>query len=299
MLVNRRLLAVTLAAACLVAGVLVTPGLAQSNRADRFLRGLYNDPARFARLDGAAQSALERKFGFKAPHTLGARPTGVSPLEGGTAVNNNAADTTAQDTQSETTLIAFGKTVVVGYNDSGSCLPSCGSSANSDHFSGYARSTDSGRTFTDLGKLPNSTSGDAGDPQLAVDRTNHLVYYAALGFTQFNVLPVFKSTDGGLTFGSTPANASPGWGVGNEQDKEWMTVDNFAGPGQGTVYVAWTRFGSSTDIRLTHSTDQGATFGPSQGVLISSGTVQGSYVAVGPDHSVYVFWLNGSATPQK
>jgi hypothetical protein len=34
-------------------------------------------------------------------------------------------------------------------------------------------------------------------------------------------------------------------------------------------------------------------------VQIASGTVQGSFVVVGPDHAVYVFWLNGSGSPQK
>src|SRR5262249_40661836 len=47
-------------------------------------------------------------------------------------------------------------------------------------------------------------------------------------------------------------------------------------------------------IFLYRSTDNGATFGPSGGTLITTGN-QGAFVAVGPDHSVYAFWWTPTA----
>src|SRR5262249_43792128 len=42
------------------------------------------------------------------------------------------------------------------------------------------------------------------------------------------------------------------------------------------------------------STDNGNTFGPTGGTLITTGS-QGAFVTVGPDHSVYVFWWTPTA----
>src|SRR5436190_3242513 len=78
-------------------------------------------------------------------------------------VNNMSADTTSQDTQSETSTIAFGNTVLASFNDSGS------NAVSSTKFTGWARSTDGGTTFTDLATLPTNTNGDAGDPVLVRD----------------------------------------------------------------------------------------------------------------------------------
>src|SRR5438552_13368299 len=77
-------------------------------------------------------------------------------------VNNTAADTGSNDTQSETSLVLAGANVVVAFNDSGS-------NQSNNKFTGFSRSTDGGATFTDLGTLPTSASGDAGDPSLARD----------------------------------------------------------------------------------------------------------------------------------
>ena len=55
------------------------------------------------------------------------------------------------------------------------------------------------------------------------------------------------------------------------------------------MYVSWTRFGASTTILLTRSTDQGVTW--SNPVTVSSEpSVQGSIPAVGPNGEVYVAW---------
>jgi hypothetical protein len=211
-------------------------------------------------------------------------------------VNNQSQDTGFQDTQSETTNLVFGSTVLVAYNDSGSNLVGDGG-----HFTGWARSTDGGATFTDLGTLPESNfgtngPGDSGDPVLARNNTTGRVYLSTLGFWDGTQLPVFRSDDGGATFGA-PVNGAPGFF--GSLDKEWLTVDNFTGTGNGHVYMAFREFGGGDSIYLTRSTDNGNTWGPSGGVQIVDASADpfegalGPQVVVGRDHSVYVFWLDG------
>src|SRR5213592_900613 len=78
-------------------------------------------------------------------------------------VNDPSLDTTGQDTQSETSTIAFGSTVLVSYNDSGSYALS------PNQFTGWSRSTNGGASFTDMGPLPldsdasDGITGDLGD----------------------------------------------------------------------------------------------------------------------------------------
>jgi subtilisin-like proprotein convertase family protein len=206
-------------------------------------------------------------------------------------VNGPSADATAQDTQSETTIGVLGSNVIIGFNDSGS------SNGSNTHFTGYSHSSNGGLSFTDKGTLPDDTEGDAGDPVVAVDQASSLVYFSTLGFNTGENIQIFKSANGGKTFGA-PVNGTPGYGgSGDFQDKEWLTVDNVAGTGQGNVYLCWTLFGASPgneeEIRFTRSTDNGATFGPSLGTLVSSGG-QGCFVVVGSDHSVHVFYYRGT-----
>src|SRR5262249_56229095 len=96
---------------------------------------------------------------------------GISPDN--SLVNNNAGATgTGFFTQSETTIVAFGNTVVVGFNDSGS------NAGGTNKFTGFARSTNGGATFTDGGTLPTNPNGDAGDPVLAPPDATRPLYYA-------------------------------------------------------------------------------------------------------------------------
>ena len=205
------------------------------------------------------------------------------------AVNNPAADATAQDTQSETTIVVDGANVVAGWNDSGSFI------GGAAHFTGFANSTNTGVSFTDRGALPVSAEGDAGDPVLASHDSSNSLYFSTLGFNTGENIQVFKSTNGGTSFGA-PVNGTPGFaGTGDFQDKEWMAVDNAAGSGNGNVYLCWTRFisGGGAEIRMTRSTNAGASFTPSQGLLLSTGG-QGCFVVVGPAHEVYVFYYRGT-----
>src|SRR5262249_37622993 len=118
-------------------------------------------------------------------------------------------------------------------------------------------------------------------------------YLATLDFTTGNVIQVFRSNNDGASF-LPPVNGAPGRaGV----DKEWITVDNFAGPGQGNVYLVFRDFAGGNGIYFTRSLDNGTTYVPAGGTLIASGAagnVQGAFVAVGPDHSVDVFWFDNT-----
>ncbi len=217
-----------------------------------------------------------------------------APAPADVLTNNNAgATSTAGFTQSETTVIAFGSTVLVGFNDSGSAF------GGTNKFTGFARSTDNGNTFTDGGVLPTNSTGDAGDPVLARNDTTGRIFYATLQFstTPVNGIAVFHSDDNGLTW-SAPAQGAPGKPTTGLQDKEWITVDNFAGDGNGNVYLIERDFGVGNGIYFFSSTDNGNTFGPSGGTLIASGataSVQGAFVTVAPDHSVYAFWYAGTS----
>src|SRR6266487_7090030 len=197
--------------------------------------------------------------------------------------NNNGSTGTSFFTQSETSLVAFGNTIVAGFDDSGS------NAGSTNHFTGWSRSTDGGTTWTDGGTLPASAAGDAGDPVLARDSTSGRIYFATLGFTNSNVIQVFRSTDNGATW-LAPVNGTPG---GSSEDKEWITVDNFPGAGNGNVYLVSRRFGAGPGIYHFRSTDGGATWGPSGGTPIVSGN-QGAFVTVSPNHSVHVFWYAGT-----
>jgi hypothetical protein len=279
-------------------------------------RRLYDDDARFFLLSGPARAMLEGRFGRKvvpkgsqghrngrgstSPHSVSGSPLALPDV----SVNDPAADTTVQDTQSSTTLLlAGGSDVVAAFNDSGSCTAPCFGTA-SNHFSGYAHSGDGGASFADEGSLPDGNTGDAGDPVLAQDSVSGDVYLSALKWASLDDIQIYKSADHGVSFGA-PVGAATGIpGTGDILDKEWMAVDNFAGTGQGNVYLALRDFASGgpntarDGILFFRSTDGGTTWGPNQGaMLVASGSfnVQGAFVLVGLDHSVYVFWLDQTA----
>jgi sugar lactone lactonase YvrE len=216
---------------------------------------------------------------------------------GNVLVNNPTADGAYSGfTQSETTNLVFGNTIVVGYNDS----ESFSYNGAQSKFTGFSVSTDGGNTFTDEGALPTNPNGDLGDPVLARDNATGTIYFATLAYGSFYGNPaiqVFRSTDG-INY-QAPVNAAPGLPSYHFPDKDWITVDNFAGAGQHNVYVTYTDFGGGTRIVLSTSTDGGTTWGPNGGTTIATGTLQGSNVIVGPDHSVNVFWLDGNGSSER
>ncbi|MCI0538443.1 MAG: glycoside hydrolase [Verrucomicrobiales bacterium] len=217
-------------------------------------------------------------------------------------VNDPTADKTRLNTQHEPSLaVAADATVIVAFNDSGSLVQS------TNRFTGWAVSKNGGTSFTDSGTLPSGVYGDAGDPVLAHDLAIARTYLATIivtnrlfGSTRQTVpgsrVHVFRSSQIGPSF-DAPINATPGFVEGDHLDKPWLAVDNSVGHGQGNLYLVFRNFsgeeaGSQQDaIYLTRSTDGGLTWGPQGGFIVAAGG-QGAYVVVGPDHTVYVFWLS-------
>ena len=294
-------------AGSLLVSRLVAPAVAPAQSDDPLMR-LYENNELFEQLSGAARSLLELKFGRKAgeaiptPEIIPNAPAGPSSYVnngdyvGNILVNDPNLDVTARDTQSETTLVlGSGGTVCSAYNDSGSFS---GFFLPNDKFTGFSQSPDGGLTWTDKGTLPTNPNGDAGDPVLARSSLTGTTFFATLQFSGSGI-NVFRSTDDCGTFG-TPVQGAPA--KSGLQDKEWIAVDNFAGSGQGNVYLVERDFGPGNGIYFFRSTDDGLSFGPSGGTLIGSGVpvnVQGAFVTVGPDHAVYVFFFDQNSLPQR
>ena len=202
-------------------------------------------------------------------------------------VNNTATDNVAQDrtTQSETSLVVGPDgEICAGFNDFGP-----------NGLSGFARSTNFGATWTDLGGL-----NERGDPVLAHHIASDTYYYANLGTQQIRVN---RSTDGCQTFGAA-VNASTLFNAAGNvttlADKPWIAVDNTGGVNDGDVYLCFTRFfdtnnpsdgnADASELRVMRSTDGGNTYTNEQ---VLAGTAQqafGCNVQVGSDGGVNVTW---------
>jgi hypothetical protein len=198
--------------------------------------------------------------------------------------------------QSEPSLTADGETIYVGYNDAGQCLDSLTGAAPTS-WTGFARSDDGGRTFQDIGPLrPGGPIRDLyGDALVAVDTSGEnagRVYVASLANTTVgaSTIAIGRSDDRGATF-----TWSRVWGHGGGfQDKEWLAVDNTGGPYDGSLYLTWTDF-TTTTIMFSWSADGGATWSRPKQVQ-QGGDVQAARPAVGPDGEVYVVWEAGTGT---
>ena len=118
---------------------------------------------------------------------------------------------------------------------------------------GYARSTDGGQTFTDLGALPASSEGDAGDRSWPGTPSRGGSTCRRSAST-----PATRSRSSGPTTTAPPSSRrSTVRAGGSSTDKDWITVDNAPGDGQGTVYLAYRDFGAGDGIYLSRSTNGG------------------------------------------
>ena len=138
---------------------------------------------------------------------------------------------------------------------------------------GVAFSTNGGLTWSSSILSPGVFHSD---PVLRADADGNF-YYAAVSRSSLDSVEVFKSTNGGATWGP-PVYAYGG-------DKEWIAIDNTNGPGRGNIYLQWDYFSSVSGRFFTRSTDGAASFEmPATGPIPYS--IWGT-LAVGPNGTVY------------
>jgi hypothetical protein len=162
--------------------------------------------------------------------------------------------------QSETSVAASGSYVVEAWNDStGFFSPAC-SPMNKDQLTGFGFSNDGGKTFTDLGGVPNSgclTSKLEGDPSVETYTVGgHTYFYISSIFIPFtkaendlsvNVCTVVGSgSSATLSCGDPIVAASSGqcgspfgFLVCSFLDKEFLAID----PVHARLYMSYTDFG--------------------------------------------------------
>ncbi len=140
---------------------------------------------------------------------------------------------------------------------------------------GYGYTTDGGQTWTFPGVIEPGIFRS--DPVLDYDVYGNF-YYNSLTNNPDYYCKVFKSSNGGSSWDNgTDAHGG---------DKQWMTIDKTAGPGNGHIYAFWTSYFSTCYPGFfTRSTDGGGSYencitipdDPSWGTLM-----------VGPNGNLYV-----------
>jgi hypothetical protein len=237
----------------------------------------------------------------------------------GIQVSNPATDAffsvMAGFTQSETSTAWCGDNVVVGFNDSGSVFESLFFGTGGVSFNGYARSTNAGASYADLGFLnpgPHPANFLGGDPVVGCSSTDTF-HYASLFFTvegtnPISAISVSTSGDGGATF-ADPVIAAGKDALTHFLDKPWFAVDPNSA---NRLYVTYTDFDVSGTlcgvdpvfgpiariaIELVRSTNGGADWSAPivlqevcSPATVPGLFVQGSQIAIGPSGEVYVGW---------
>lgn len=143
----------------------------------------------------------------------------------------------------------------------------------------------------------------ASDPWLSFDNFNHL-FFSFIAFQRTppgrpdfdpqdtNVIAVAKYNVVGasVSYVKTVVVERGTVGLGRQEDKEAMTVDNWAGsPFGGTIYVCWARFtGAQDHLKVARSTDAGESYQLSE--VTAASNMQGCNLTVAPNGDVYVSW---------
>ncbi|MBI2946003.1 MAG: VCBS repeat-containing protein [Verrucomicrobia bacterium] len=222
---------------------------------------------------------------------------------------------TEQNSQFESSCAVLNGRVIVAFVDSNQILGPAprsggvyafGSSGllpnRTPRFVAYSILDPGASLFKDKGNPPVSTlgtpgdtsdDGDAGDPVLAVDKASSFVYMVGTSMRRtagYKGIPLWKSTDGGVTFGDPITVRSEII----ESDKPWIAVDNAAGTGQHDVYITFSGTVSPQKIWLAVSTDgEGATWNTLQQIQGGDANIlpHAAIPVVASDHAVYVFWI--------
>jgi hypothetical protein len=171
--------------------------------------------------------------------------------------------------QSETSVASAGPYVVEAWNDGTGFFAPCGSPNNKEELTGFGFSTDGGKTFRDLGGLPNAncdTSLTEGDPSVEAYTVGGSTYfYISSIFIPFNVpenalsVTACKVVGSGAT--ATLACSQPIVAAISSDcetvtfdgftftfcsflDKEFLSID----PVRGRLYMSYTEFGVTANF---------------------------------------------------
>jgi len=145
--------------------------------------------------------------------------------------------------------------------------------ANNFREAGRAYTQDGGQTWIFPGVLQDGQFRS--DPVMASD-ANGVFYFSSLSTTIS--VEVFKSIDGGVNW-TGPVSAFGG-------DKQWLTVDQTAGPGSGYLYQIWNvQFSCCSPADFTRSIDGAASFqGP---YALPEPSMKWGTLSVGPNGDLY------------
>lgn len=211
-------------------------------------------------------------------------------------VNNPAEDVASfpNITQSETSLARFKDFILYGFNDS-----------EDTSISGFAFSSDLGKTWTDCDSIPVNPGGsNDGDPSLAVDR-NGIFYYGQIGFevvggVSQSVISVSTGTvnpNRTITMNSPQVvGVAPIVSPFFSQDKVWIAAGpDKSTPGAEALYAAWVDFtnpGGGTKLRFSkHRTGVNLVeLIPSKTIVSGTNEVFGPFTVVDNQGNVYVFY---------
>jgi hypothetical protein len=205
-----------------------------------------------------------------------------------------ASTATSHQTLVEPDTFANGSTIVAAYQvgrifDGGACAI------------GFATSTNNGASWTsDL--LPGmtkwtavkGTNDRATDASVAFDAKHNAWLVSSLtlveaGGLRGNAVVTSRSTNGGLTWSNPVTTAT-----GNDLDKNWIVCDNSASsPFFGNCYTEWDDHGAGNAVRMSRSSDGGATW--SAPATNNSGVIGGQPV-VRPNGTVVVPTANANET---
>ncbi len=174
-----------------------------------------------------------------------------------TSGNTNAASLSEDVTQSgarvygqsETSVAAAGPYVVEAWNDSTSLYSLCPSPKDQEEGTGLGFSTDGGKTFTDLGGLPNDCTTGAlfqGDPSVeALQRGGSTYFYVSSLYDNFNTGESDIALDACVVSGTALHCSGPivvATSLSGFLDKDFLAID----PGRSRLYVSYTRFDGSS-----------------------------------------------------
>jgi hypothetical protein len=162
--------------------------------------------------------------------------------------------------QSEESIASAGPYVVEAWNDTTGFFAPCGSPMNKEEGTGFGFSTDGGKTFTDLGGLPNNnctTSRYEGDPSVQAYTVGGSTYfYISSIFIPFNVpenalaMTACKVTGSGSTATldcgqpivvAISSDCFIDFSFCSFLDKEFLSLD----AARGRLYMSYTEFGTN------------------------------------------------------